>query len=546
MKSIKIVLIVLLLSAVLSMFVLMTPVPKRMAPDTFSAVEAARHIEVISRKPHSVFDPEAHEEVRLYLKDVLESYLGASQVTEMNYTKEELAMGTDYGIKNLLAVIPGTSQTGILVVGHYDSRGHIGRDGELGRSYGAADDGYALGTMLEIARLFAGKSMKNSIYLLFTDAEETGLYGALMAASEPFMDNIGFVINLEARGMSGPAYMFETSTNNEKVIDFYKHADLKVSYSLATAVYTVMPNSTDFTEFLKVGKQGVNFAVLEGLYYYHTPMDNYENISLTSIQHYGSQVIPLVETFVGHERYGDVTYFEGNQDQVFFTILPNVFIAYPESVMHVLQWLAFTLALALFAYHVIRKHLKVSSVLKSFGVHLASLIVLAVLGLLIAQAIAWIGRVPFSVIYVRMQHTEGITFLLLLSLIAGSYILYKKYVKKEERIAFMFSGVMLNLLLAMLTGYALSGASFLFFVPSLLGLSSLMFITFTDKPWILHVGLSQNILWNMLLMVPILYSLYLAITVGGLLAFLIILYINLTVSLPCVVRQLDINVRKEG
>ncbi|HAX02476.1 MAG: hypothetical protein A2Y45_04265 [Tenericutes bacterium GWC2_34_14] len=541
MKSLKIAWIVLLLSGLLSMFVLMTPVPKRVTETQFSAAEAAKHIEVISREPHSVFDPEAHEEVRLYLKETLEGMLGLANVTEMNYTKEELGMGTDYDIKNLLAVIQGKSDTGILLVGHYDSRGHVGRDGELGRSYGAADDGYALGTMLEIARLYANQDLENSIYLLFTDAEETGLYGAYMAAQEPFMDKIGFVINIEARGVSGPAYMFETSVNNDKVIDFYQHTDLKVSYSLATAVYTVMPNSTDFTEFLNVGKQGINFAVLEGLYYYHTPMDKYDHIEVSSIQHYGEQIVPLVETFTKDAIYSDVNYFVGEQNQVFFTILPDVFIAYRESTMHIFQWLTFVLFLAITVYLILKNNVAILSILKYIGLMFVSLGVFAVIGLYLAKLVAFIGRVPFSIIYVRMEGTELPTLLLCLGLIVGVYVLYKRFVKKEEdQRAVMIAGIFLNLLLAILTGYTLSGASFLFFVPALFGVISLIVITFIKHKFILHIALSQNILWNMLLVIPIVYSLFLAITVGGLLAFFIIIFINLTVSLPYFRKQLSL------
>jgi len=541
MKSLKIAWIVLLLSGLLSMFVLMTPVPKRVTETQFSAAEAAKHIEVISREPHSVFDPEAHEEVRLYLKETLEGMLGLANVTEMNYTKEELGMGTDYDIKNLLAVIQGKSDTGILLVGHYDSRGHVGRDGELGRSYGAADDGYALGTMLEIARLYANQDLENSIYLLFTDAEETGLYGAYMAAQEPFMDKIGFVINIEARGVSGPAYMFETSVNNDKVIDFYQHTDLKVSYSLATAVYTVMPNSTDFTEFLNVGKQGINFAVLEGLYYYHTPMDKYDHIEVSSIQHYGEQIVPLVETFTKDAIYSDVNYFVGEQNQVFFTILPDVFIAYRESTMHIFQWLTFVLFLAITVYLILKNNVAILSILKYIGLMFVSLGVFAVIGLYLAKLVAFIGRVPFSIIYVRMEGTELPTLLLCLGLIVGVYVLYKRFVKKEEdQRAVMIAGIFLNFLLAILTGYTLSGASFLFFVPALFGVISLIVITFIKHKFILHIALSQNILWNMLLVIPIVYSLFLAITVGGLLAFFIIIFINLTVSLPYFRKQLSL------
>lgn len=540
-KSLRITLSVLLLSVILSMFVLNTPVPIGKNDDTFSAAYAAEYIEVLSREPHSVFDPVAHEEVRLYLKDQLEMYVGVANVTEMNYTSLELGEGTDYDIKNLLAVIPGSSETGILLVGHYDSRGHVGRDGELGRSYGAADDGYAIATLLEIARLYGDISLTNSIYILMTDAEETGLYGAYMAATEPFMDKIGFIINIEARGNEGPAYMFETSSNNELVIDFYKKAELPVTYSLATAVYTVMPNLTDFTEFLEVDKQGINFAVLDDLYYYHTPNDNYNNINLSSIQHYGSQIVPLVEAFVYDSTYSDVDYFVGNQNQVFFTILPNVLVTYRESTMQIFHFALLAFFLGITAYLIVKKETKMIPIIRYFGIIFGLVAIYAIIGLYLAKLIAFIGRVPFSITYVRMQNTELITLLILLATIVSLGFLYKKFVKSDEnKKAFMISGIFTNLLFAILTGFALSGASFLFFVPALFGTISLYVMTFVKHKVALHIALSQNLLWNALLIVPILYSLYLAITVGGLLAFMVILVINMVTVIPYFFKQIEL------
>ena len=540
-RNFKITLAVVIFSFLLSLFVLYTPTPVAKSDDLFSAAYVAEYIEVISREPHSVFDPVAHEDVRLYLKTQLEEFVGVSNVTEMNYTALELNEGTEYGIKNLLAVIPGQSETGILLVGHYDSRGHVGRDGELGRSYGAADDGYAIGTLLEIARLYGSQDLENSIYILMTDAEETGLYGAMLASEEPFMDKIGFIINLEARGVKGPAYMFETSANNEFVIDFYKKAELPVSYSLATAVYTVMPNLTDFTEFLQVDKQGINFAVLDNLYYYHTPHDNYTNIDLSSIQHYGSQVVPLVEAFVTDDIYSDVNYFVGEQNQVFFTILPNMFITYRESTMHALHFITLALLIGISIYLMIIKKVNLLSIVKYLGLTLAYVFGFAIIGLFLAMLIAWVGKVPFSITYVRMENTGFVTAFILVSVTAVSAFLYKKFIKTEQnKQAMLISGISLNLLLAILTGFALSGASFLFFIPALFGIISLYVLTFVKNNVVLHIALSQNILWNMLLIVPILYSLFLALTVGGLLAFILILLINISAVIPYTFKQLEI------
>ncbi|MBN2300170.1 MAG: M28 family peptidase [Acholeplasmataceae bacterium] len=538
-KNFKIVSSILLLSLILSMFVLYTPIPVSSGADGFSAAQAAEHIEFISRKPHSVFDADEHEIVRSYIKTQFEEYVGTINVSEFNYSSAEVGDDTPYDIQNVLAVIPGDSATGILLVAHYDSRGHVGRDGELGRSYGAADDGYGIATLLEIARIYGNKQLTNSIYILATDGEETGLYGAMMAATEPFVDHIGFVVNIEARGNEGPAYMFETSTDNEKVIDFYKQANLPVSYSLATAVYAVMPNSTDFTEFLAVDKQGVNFAVLDDLYYYHTPNDNYENINLSSIQHYGSQIQPLVESFVNHIEYSDVDYFIGSQNQVFFTILPNLLIAYRESTMQVLHFVFLILFLGIVAFLVVQKQIKLKSVAKYLGITFGLIAVFAFIGLYLAKLIAFIGHVPFSITYVRMQNTEWITLIILLLTVGVLGYLYQRFVKTEEnKKAMMISGISINLLFALLTGFILSGASFLFFIPAALGIISLYVLTFVKSNIWIQIALSQNILWNVLLIVPILYSLYLALTIGGLLAFMVILVINMIVVIPYFFKQI--------
>ena len=89
-----------------------------------------------------------------------------------------------------------------------------------------------------------------------------------------------------------------------------------------------MPNGSDFTEFKNAGLSGINFAVLNDLDYYHTKNDNYDNISDTSIQHYGEQVLPTVQEYIYNAKYGQADYFQSNQNSIFFTLLPNVFINY--------------------------------------------------------------------------------------------------------------------------------------------------------------------------------------------------------------------------
>ncbi len=540
-KNLAVVSLVSLVSLVLSLFVLYTPQPVS-GDSAFSAVNAASYISEISRDPHSLSDEEAHEVVHDYLKDKLEEFVGVANVQEMNYTAEQVGDDCEYPISNLLATIPGTSETGIMLVAHYDSRGHIGRSGELGRSYGAADDGYGLATLLEIARLYGNRTLSNSIYILMTDGEEVGLYGARMAAQETaLMDKVGFIINVEARGVQGAAYMFETSVNNDKVIDFYKNAQMPVSYSLATAVYTVMPNYTDFTEFLAIGKQGVNFAVLDGLYYYHTPFDNYTNIHLNSIQHYGEQIVPLVEEFVTDAQYADVDFFVGTHNQVFFNLLPGVFVAYPDTLAIVFNFILIALFIGLIVFLVMKKQLRLLGLLKSFGFLMGGIVASVLVGLFASKLMAFFGKVPWSLTYVRMQGTELPTLLIMLGTLVGLGFLVRKFLKtKEDKVSLMLAGIGFNLLLATATGFILSGASFLFFIPALCGIVSLILDTFVKNTMVKHMAFSQNLLWNTVILVPILFSLFLALTVGGLLALLLILTLFASIMIPSVFLQLEI------
>ena len=80
--------------------------------------------------------------------------------------------------------------------------------------------------------------------------------------------------------------LFETSPRNDKLISLYKHAKYPYAYSLTGFVYNLLPNDTDFS-VVKNNFGGFNFSVIDNLDYYHTSRDNYENISASSIQHYG-------------------------------------------------------------------------------------------------------------------------------------------------------------------------------------------------------------------------------------------------------------------
>ena len=204
----------------------LTIAPSEMSFDDagYNSKNALEHLQVIADKPHSVTDYEAHEEVRQYILNVSKGFVGEENVRERNYFTPSNKNPTDgidyvgadlveaneidceYDIRNVLACLNGKSETGVLLVAHYDSRGNIKRYGELAKSYGAGDDGYGVATLLELMRYFSERkdALENSVYFLFTDSEEPNMYGSLLESKNTeLMNKVNLVINVEARGMNG-------------------------------------------------------------------------------------------------------------------------------------------------------------------------------------------------------------------------------------------------------------------------------------------------------------------------------------------------------
>ena len=263
------------------------------AENVFSAVRAMKHLAQIAKQPHPIGSDEAVR-VREYLVTQLRSLGGEVHV--------EQAIGTTQNgrnlhaglVNNIVATFPGQANSrAVLLAAHYDS---------VPEGPGAADDGAGLVVILEAIRaLRAGASIKNDLVVLFSDGEEArGLLGALAyAAGHPELkDRIGMMVNLEARGSSGPGVMFETSNDNGALIrEFARAAPYPLATSLMAAIYKLLPNDTDFTPLKAAGLTGLNFAFLETYQSYHTRLDTIENLDPRSVQHMGANVLGVIRHF---------------------------------------------------------------------------------------------------------------------------------------------------------------------------------------------------------------------------------------------------------
>ena len=373
----------------------------------FSAARVVNDIEVISKDHHSVAHPEERAEVREYLVSRLNE-LGADTVKFFEYDSlvgpQNKHVVYTFDAVDVMAEFPPLTATEdptyLLMVAHYDSRYSQPMPKDTVWSYGAADDGYGVGVILETVSqaLKYRQDWSQGIKVLFTDAEEVGMMGmkAIWENDRQEFDNVGFMINLEARGPWGPALLFETCPGNEKVMDLYaKAADSPFTYSLTTVVYSFMPNFTDFT-IVKDEIPGMNFSTIADINHYHTDLDNFSNVSAKSIQHYGAQIVPVVEAYLTDEAYADRNYFKAEDDTTNFTIPLLGLFNFSKGMYKVINVVIFVLFLLVFALEGVRGRLKASKVFKTSAIVLGVAVLVLALGELVAYLSALVAGAKFK------------------------------------------------------------------------------------------------------------------------------------------------------
>jgi hypothetical protein len=463
--------------------------------NSYSAYRSIEYLKQIAKKPHSGGTNE-HKRIRNYIFDFCKKLGFTTKVlnqTGLRQSGSNVVVGNAYNI--LVKVKGSNSDKAVLVMSHYDSQPN---------AVGAADDGSGVASMLECLSLLKNKNtLKNDVYFLFTDLEETGLFGAeaFVHANEE-LQNIGLILNYEGRGNSGANFTFETSSDNGWVIEEYNKAvDRPLANALAYEIYKLMPNDTDFSTFKNTEIAGLNTAFIDGFSYYHSGIDTPANMNIETLQQQGD----LMWDMINHFGSLDLSQTK-SEDVIFFTLFDKMII-YPTSWDWPLILIACLLFGASFYFGMRDEKLSPYFILKGF--------VSYVLILVVSMLIVWLFN---KLVLVLNQHYSNFynynfynattylwTVIGVCLLVFGviNRVVFKS-VKTDDK---LMGALLLQIVLLFTIKAYLPTGSFILYVPliSTLGLILISFISHKDIGFLksFFIPILPLILW-----IPFIYFLF--------------------------------------
>lgn len=517
--------IFLIFTVWLSFYVIRPPDPKPESADpaTFSAERAFKHIQQIAQKPHPL-GTAANDSVRNYIVNQLKK-LGLEPTIQEGVGKR--LRGVAGYTKNIITKMEGQdSENTILLMAHYDS---------TPTTLGAADDGSGTAAILETIRALKSQDspLKNNIWILITDGEERGLLGAHLFVDEfAELDQIDLVLNFEARGTSGPSMMFETSSPNSVLIPHFAEATTyPVANSLMYTVYKLLPNDTDMSVTKEAGLKGLNFAFTKDYLNYHTMQDSPDNLSLSSLQHHGSNMLDNALHF-GNTDFN----LNDSSEYVYFNNFTGGLIYYPSGwsfPLAVITGLLFLIYLVfLFRTGRLSIGTYIGSMILFFSVIIASGVITHFGWQLIKTLHPQYQWLAQTEVYQHVWYFWG--FLLLnIGLFCSVYGLGR--IRKKLSIQQLLAGSLtIWMLLSLITAWYLPTASYCFTWPALITLISWIVLgdEITEYSWKMTTILALGVAVVLFILPPYIYLIQIMLTTRMVAVSMIILILGLGISWP--------------
>lgn len=484
----------------------------------FSSERALDYLKEVAKEPHPMGSP-ANKKVKDYIVKYFQDIdvpveIQSKLVKDIRDEKFAAEIGPET-VENIIATIPGTAgdDHAILLTAHYDS---------VSEAPGASDDGYGVVTIMETAR--ALKQMpapKNTIYFVLTDGEELGLLGASAFKDRTdVLNKVRVMFNFEARGNAGVPILFETSSNDLKLVQLYKKTvPYPVAYSFVSEMYKRMPNDTDFTEFKVTKKLGYNFANMNGLEAYHTEIDRMENSDEGTIRHFGSYAFPLVKKYMMMDAKEFQALEESKSNAIYFSLMKKTLVVYSEKVVVPLMVVLLVLTAAIFFYCFKKQVIQMKGFALIFFAMIGSLVAIFIFYYLLIHLLTIVfygGINEYSMVMFGTYDSTILTLMVLLAIVL-SFFFTKWISKKYGTINFAMSTQVVWIVLAMMTSLTFKGVSYAFTIPAIISL--LLVIPIVLKlNWVKavyhYVVIAGWIVPSILLLAPIMYLMYVALTIN--------------------------------
>ena len=364
---------------------------------------------------------------------------------------------------NIIAQLEGSEPASgtVLLAAHYDS---------VPAGPGAGDDGIGVASILEIARVLRQQpAARHPIILLIDEGEEAGLFGAkLFVDSHPAARAVKAVVNLDARGDSGPSLMFETGAATDFSMRLFAASVARPkSNSLYYFIYRLLPNDTDFTVFKRAGYEGFNFALIGDVERYHTPQDTLANLDLGSLQHQGQNALATVQALAA----ADLSH-PAAEGAVFFDLFGRVLLHWPASWA---PWLGIMLVAALIlVLWRIRRRVEIPSqgIVYGWAALLTGWLCAVLPAALLVALVRAIGAVPPATAYGWAAHPLGMHVACVALALLAPLAAVRLYARRTGAWSLWMANIALLGALALLCSLKFPELSFLFVVPvvaSLLG-----------------------------------------------------------------------------
>lgn len=432
------------------------------------------HVKAMSKAPHYVGSSN-HSAVKSYIIKTLQK-LGLQ--VKIQKTTVVNRYNTFTEVENIITKISGSdkSRKSLVLMSHYDSMAYS--------SLGAGDAASGVATILEGVRAYLrqGSTPKNDIIILITDAEELGLLGAnAFVNKHPWADNVGAVLNFEARGNSGSSYLLmETNHGNHNLVKSFHNAGLKfpTSNSLAYSIYKLLPNDTDLSVFRRDKDiVGFNFTFIDNHFNYHSVLDRAENLSLDSLAHQAHYLMPMLNEL----SQIDLTTLQSEQNDVYFQIPFWKTIIYPFDRTMTLSFINLVLLLLVMFIGIKNKSLSPKLILSASLPLFKSMIMTALIGFTILKFLYWLHPHYYEIL--QGFTYNGYLYIAFFSLLAISISLffYRRLIDTHSASDIMVMPLLLWVLINFLTALFLTEAHF-FIVISLLGTIALLINVLLKKP----------------------------------------------------------------